>query len=88
MVDAQNRALHPRSPERVNDRSRRQPRELAFLDPLEDGWEVLPTRFRHLEVVDHTSVRLVDLVQDEAGVAGWGRVEISRIGSSGALDTL
>jgi hypothetical protein len=34
----------------------------------------------HLEVVDHTSLRLVNLVQDETGVACWGRVEIHGVG--------
>ena len=38
------------------------------------------TRFRHLEVSDHTSARLVDLVQDEGGVASRARVEIHGVG--------
>jgi len=62
----------PRSPERVEDPSRRHCCHFTLLEPLAEDWEVFPTRLGLLEVVGHTGLRLIDLRQDEAGVSSRG----------------
>ena len=56
-----NQAVHSASPERVDDRSRRHPRNLAFLQPIAEAREILPTRLGLLQVVGDASRSLIDL---------------------------
>ena len=70
---------HARSPERVEDRSRRHRRRLALPQPLDKGREILPARHGLCEVVGHPGLGLVDLIQDIAGVASQASVRIQGV---------
>ena len=52
---------------------------LHFSIHLRMAGEVSPTLVGLLEVIGNTSYALIDLSQDEAHVAGRGRVEIHRV---------
>jgi hypothetical protein len=62
-------------------------RDFAFVDPLENGWEVLP-RLGHLEVVEHTSVRLVISFRMNRVLPVGAELLSTGLESSDALDTL
>jgi len=80
-------ALRP-LPKALDDLAAVQRADLYPATPVHEGWEILPAFDRLRPVLGYASGCLVDLAEDEDGVARELRVRVDRIGALGTLRDL
>jgi hypothetical protein len=86
-LQLRNLALRP-LPKALDDLAAVQRADLYPATPVHEGWEILPGFDRLPPVLGDASGCLVDLAEDEDGVAGELRVRVDRIRALGTLRDL